>query len=673
MEDSSRLRQIIFKLDKSKMYKFNTNATVTIKSLRKIIIAAANLSNKNLQMINRDKDFIEFENFTIQQLFPEENTIEFTIKILPDLEIPVPIKIKQGGVNCVNHKYKFPYFYCYDCKYSICSLCVQSKEHLNHKLLDKHDYVQNTDVIVDTLFSDFKGLLSELSIDKEAEIQNYKDKIDKEIFPYLFQHLNSVKNKVFKVMNIFIENINKNKKILYENVEILRNLSYDGIEDLKKKLKIEDIMVDEEIFLAFDEKMKEISNEKIRILKDSKKYEELLKVISFLSTNVDNIYEEILEIIDKKLKNNIQEKLSEKILENFITSITRDEIDNILFSDLKKPRKPKIDHFQPKKSDFLSGLFSNKNNGVSGNLTNFFSTISKENVKPQIDLSNSMTSPIKEPYNKILNPEESIFYCKPNSQSLVIYDDTEEKIFVQDINVKDIAGFKQFLPGNTWINSMGLMYISGGFINEIEMTNSAYLYDGRSNRLIAIPSMIYKRANHSLVQYKDIIYASGGKGITSIEFFDTKKYKWTMLGEMTIEREFPISFVHDNYLYNFFGLKNNAGTDSVERIRINGKENSQLVNYRKEANFDLKIYGAGVIEMNQDSILILGGKYKNSFNRNYIFQFDFSEEIFNSFEFDIESDVVFVESGLHKLKDGNYSNFNKADNNLFKIVIDNDQ
>ena len=673
MEDSSRLRQIIFKLDKSKMYKFNTNATVTIKSLRKIIIAAANLSNKNLQMINRDKDFIEFENFTIQQLFPEENTIEFTIKILPDLEIPVPIKIKQGGVNCVNHKYKFPYFYCYDCKYSICSLCVQSKEHLNHKLLDKHDYVQNTDVIVDTLFSDFKGLLSELSIDKEAEIQNYKDKIDKEIFPYLFQHLNSVKNKVFKVMNIFIENINKNKKILYENVEILRNLSYDGIEDLKKKLKIEDIMVDEEIFLAFDEKMKEISNEKIRILKDSKKYEELLKVISFLSTNVDNIYEEILEIIDKKLKNNIQEKLSEKILENFITSITRDEIDNILFSDLKKPRKPKIDHFQPKKSDFLSGLFSNKNNGVSGNLTNFFSTISKENVKPQIDLSNSMTSPIKEPYNKILNPEESIFYCKPNSQSLVIYDDKEEKIFVQDINVKDIAGFKQFLPGNTWINSMGLMYISGGFINEIEMTNSAYLYDGRSNRLIAIPSMIYKRANHSLVQYKDIIYASGGKGITSIEFFDTKKYKWTMLGEMTIEREFPISFVHDNYLYNFFGLKNNAGTDTVERIRINGKENSQLVNYRKEANFDLKIYGAGVIEMNQDSILILGGKYKNSFNRNYIFQFDFSEEIFNSFEFDIESDVVFVESGLHKLKDGNYSNFNKADNNLFKIVIDNDQ
>ena len=245
MEDSSRLRQIIFKLDKSKMYKFNTNATVTIKSLRKIIIAAANLSNKNLQMINRDKDFIEFENFTIQQLFPEENTIEFTIKILPDLEIPVPIKIKQGGVNCVNHKYKFPYFYCYDCKYSICSLCVQSKEHLNHKLLDKHDYVQNTDVIVDTLFSDFKGLLSELSIDKEAEIQNYKDKIDKEIFPYLFQHLNSVKNKVFKVMNIFIENINKNKKILYENVEILRNLSYDGIEDLKKKLKIEDIMEDE--------------------------------------------------------------------------------------------------------------------------------------------------------------------------------------------------------------------------------------------------------------------------------------------------------------------------------------------------------------------------------------------------------------------------------------------
>jgi len=160
---------------------------------------------------------------------------------------------------------------------------VQSKEHLNHKLLDKHDYVQNTDVIVDTLFSDFKGLLSELSVDKEAEIQQYKDKIDKEIFPYLFQQLNDVKNKVFKIMNIFIDNINYNKKILFDNVELLKKHSYDGIEDLKKKLKIEDIMVDEEIFLAFDEKIKEISTEKMRILKDSKKYEELLKVISYLS------------------------------------------------------------------------------------------------------------------------------------------------------------------------------------------------------------------------------------------------------------------------------------------------------------------------------------------------------------------------------------------------------
>jgi len=243
-------------------------------------LLAANLTYKNLQMVNKDKDYNEFENFTIQQLFPEEKVIEFTIKILPEVETPIPIKLRQG-TSCINHKYKFPYFYCYDCKVSICSLCVQSKEHLNHKLLDKHDYVQNTDVIVETLFNDFKGLLTELSVDKEAEIQHYKKKIDKEIFPYLFEHLNDVKNKVFQIMNLFIENINKNKKTLYENVELLKQHSFDGIEDLKRKLKIEDIMVDEEIFLAFDEKIKEISNEKIRILKDSKKYEELLKVINF--------------------------------------------------------------------------------------------------------------------------------------------------------------------------------------------------------------------------------------------------------------------------------------------------------------------------------------------------------------------------------------------------------
>jgi len=584
---------------------------------------------------------------------------------------------------------------------------VQSKEHLNHKLLDKHDYVQNTDVIVDTLFSDFKGLLSELSVDKEAEIQQYKDKIDKEIFPYLFQQLNDVKNKVFKIMNIFIDNINYNKKILFDNVELLKKHSYDGIEDLKKKLKIEDIMVDEEIFLAFDEKIKEISTEKMRILKDSKKYEELLKVISYLSSNIDNIYDEILDNFDKKLKSNIQEKLNEKLSENLITSITRDEIDTILFSDLKKPRRSKIDFPQPKRADFLSGLFSNKNNGVSGNLTNFFSDLKKENFKVPSETHSLSTSPIKENgkgrienleppqdqpkemlireepilqqreqpveqkkeiVNKISHPEESIYYCKPDSRKILVYDDVVEEFFEQDINVRQIVSFNNFLPGCSWVNSKGQLYISGGFSGE-QISNQSYRYDGKSNYLLVLPNMKNSRANHSSILFNDIVYVSGGRGNKTIDCFDTRQYKWSVLGNMAVERESPALFIHGNYLYSFFGIKRDIPIDSIERIKLSGSSSSEIVSYTKDGEFDLKVYGAGVIDM-KDSILIVGGKYKDSFNRDNIFHYEFKDSKFDCFEFDIKSDVIFVESTLFKLKDGHFSNFNKIDLEPFKIEID---
>jgi len=150
-----------------------------------------------------------------------------------------------------------------------------------------------------------------------------------------------------------------------------------------------------------------------------------------------------------------------------------------------------------------------------------------------------------------------------------------------------------------------------------------------------------KRANHSSLKHNDLLYVSGGKGNNAIEYFDTKKYKWsTMLGRMAIEREFPVLFVHSNYLYNFFGISNNNCTDKVERIELTGKGNSQLVEYTKEANFDLKIYGAGIIEMSPDVILIVGGKKKDVFNRDNIFQYDFSETKFDCFNFDIDSDVL---------------------------------
>jgi len=138
---------------------------------------------------------------------------------------------------------------------------------------------------------------------------------------------------------------------------------------------------------------------------------------------------------------------------------------------------------------------------------------------------------------------------------------------------------------------------------------------------------------------------------------------------MAVERESPAVFVYGDYLYSFFGIRRDIPIDSIERIKLSGSSSSEIVSYTKDGEFDMKVYGAGVIDM-KDSLLIVGGKYKDSFNRENIFHYEFKESKFDCFEFDIKSDVIFVESTLFKLKDGHFSNFNKIDLEPFKIEID---
>jgi hypothetical protein len=212
--------------------------------------------------------------------------------------------------------------------------------------------------------------------------------------------------------------------------------------------------------------------------------------------------------------------------------------------------------------------------------------------------------------------------------------------------------------------------VTGGWAGN-EPSNNAYMFEGANNRLIALPNMMSKRANHSSLKHNEFLFLSGGNSNVGIECFDTKRYKWSLIGSLLLEREFPILHFQSKYLYTFFGQSSKGGyTDTIERIDISGKEGSHFVKYSKEADFDLKLLGAATIELGPDSILIVGGKYYDDYNRTNIFQYDFSEKRFDSFKYDIESDVCFPESKLIKLKDGNFSNFNKVDHNLFKIIIE---
>ena len=76
--NSSSVREIMFTLPNRSTYKINTNSTVTIKSLKKIVIAAANLSSKNFKLVHNNIDFLlETPNHTVKQLFADNEKIIF--------------------------------------------------------------------------------------------------------------------------------------------------------------------------------------------------------------------------------------------------------------------------------------------------------------------------------------------------------------------------------------------------------------------------------------------------------------------------------------------------------------------------------------------------------------------------------------------------------------------
>jgi len=73
-EEVQRIRQVVF-LVENKIYKFDVNSQTSLKNLRKIIIAAANISNKVFKFFTNNKEIVAPDATTLDQLFHQEEEI----------------------------------------------------------------------------------------------------------------------------------------------------------------------------------------------------------------------------------------------------------------------------------------------------------------------------------------------------------------------------------------------------------------------------------------------------------------------------------------------------------------------------------------------------------------------------------------------------------------------
>ena len=335
--DKPEIRQTLFIVDKSRQYLFDVNQNITIKKLKRMIVAAADLNKVGLRIFHNGKEYTNYDDSALDELFPDLKRVEFYIQYsydqVEDLEEIIDLKLKQY---CPGHSGKYPYFYCFTCGRSICNDCLMSGEHNNHETKEKYDYLQNSRNLVELLFKDLKDIFKNAKNVNDDSIEELKAKVSIQFFPKLIEMIKQIEQKMMNLILFFLEKEKGNFKIIENNVNLLKNHCEEGLDKLKKEIVIEDMMVDEDVFLTFDSKFKEIGKEKEKFKEDIEKYKRFSENLYLIQNIIEKTYKEIYDFLLKYLNVTEFEDIKNKLNSQNISVIDKKKIFDKLLSNIKK-------------------------------------------------------------------------------------------------------------------------------------------------------------------------------------------------------------------------------------------------------------------------------------------------------------------------------------------------
>ena len=600
-ENLPKIIKTIFVLDKNRRYSFDVNQNINIRNLKKMIDAAANLGRAHIRLFHDGKEYTTNDEDSLEFLFPTLELIIFDLGISADtIDIYDDfISLKLNKEYCPLHYSKYPYFYCYTCGKSICSECLFSNAHNGHNYKEKYDYLQSGQELVAQLFKDLNDNIKGADDQFTLEL---KDKIRIQFFSKLKKMVEEIEQKLFEVLDEFVKRNKKNIEIVKNNMVNLRKHCGEGLEELKEKICIEDMMLDEDIFLTFDKKFKDIESEKNKIFKDIEEYRQFKQQLKTIADSVEKIYNEIYSFLDKYLTSDIYMKIVKEIDKIDIMPLSKKDIFYRLLSDVKKkPRiykssKKKIRHFNPDEDvNMEENHISGKNNlagTISPSSTEKYSLRNKDVIKK--DLNESVSYVL-----------ETKYVCLPieKTNKILVYDVSTQKVYTHQFE-KNI--FISEIPNVcAWLNYKNNLYISGGEING-KINKNMLKYDPSKNTFELLPQIPDNKEYHSMCfDENDNIYLIGGLN-NSVLKYNINSQKWTTFkNQLNAQRNHPICLVKDNDLYIFFGSDNYGGyVSSYEKTSLGGKGNFILYNPEQKINLEF----ASTFETVENSILFFGGK-----------------------------------------------------------------
>jgi hypothetical protein len=326
-----KIKQVVFIVNKQHTsYKFDVNSTITIRNLKRMLVAAANLGKAGLRVFHEKIELTDKDEYKLNELLPDLSTYEFHI-MTDEANRDESIELRLGA-HCTLHEYKYPYFYCYDCCKSICSQCLTSVEHTGHNFIEKYDYLRNSRDLIESIFSEMNIVLHGAKTEQKTEFDELRKKLRTLIIPQLNDICNKIGNRILDLIDFCFDEFQSSTKNIQQNVDLLKIHCSDGLEKLKSEIAIEDMMLDEEIFLTFDRKFKDLLNfQKMRIEKDSKKYQGLNNSFKGFFSNLEHYYKDILEFLDRYLNHKIFTETRTQIGEQHVNVVNKEEVELRLF------------------------------------------------------------------------------------------------------------------------------------------------------------------------------------------------------------------------------------------------------------------------------------------------------------------------------------------------------
>ena len=668
MSERPQIRKAIFILDKTRRYGFDVNQNITIHNLKRMIVSAANLNRATLRIFHDGIEYTQREYESLDALFPNEKVVEFTLGVdfNSEEELDSLLQIRLNRCYCTLHDAKYPYFYCYGCNKSICSSCLLSGDHSGHDIKEKYDCLQSSRLLIEKIFQDIKINLEKINDDK---INDIKRMISLQFTSELVQMVKKIENEFQYLVTAFVAKEKDNIDKVKTNLVKLKSHCTEGLDTFKNEHEIEDLIIDEQLFLEFDAKFNDIASEKELMKKDINKCAAYSKILDIIISEVNKSYEEIKLFLQRYLKSEIYDNIRRRIEETIVNDVKKEDIIERHFSTNKKPKQVlrRIEHAP---QQFATIYEEDEHMEVDNNNNN--------NHKYAPEATPSLpVKPTKHKKTSEFNVNDiELLICQPkeNTPEVIIYSrtvDKRESIINKTIQ-NSLFSIPAFPNNCAWYNYNNKLYISGGYLKGFLSNGPSekfYEYNPLQNTLSRLPDMPEQKQGHSMcVDNSNNLYVIGGNTNSILKYSFTTN-TWTKLGiKLSTQRNHPSCVIRDNsVLYVFYGVNDSKKyVQSIEKGNLNSTSECTVVNKDK-----INLVYSGIIPSEGNSVFLIGGINEKEKQIKTAKKFNFQNNTIESSTFLLDEAACFHQNVLPDLGEGVYGYFIlEGDMHFMKVRFD---